>query len=159
MMGRSPVALREKFSFFFYSNDRGEPPHVHVRTGSGMMKFWLTPTVRLAKKAKGVSRQDERKALHIVRRNRPELLERRYWRDGMPFSHEARSVRATPKFLVLTLADSRTIRAPWGAISAKLSRAVHRDRACLELLPGGTGIHWPSLDEHLSVAGILRDVQ
>ena len=26
---------------FFYSNERGEPPHIHVRSGDFEAKFWL----------------------------------------------------------------------------------------------------------------------
>jgi hypothetical protein len=37
-----PTLLRvEGFRFFFFSNERGEPPHVHVVKGSGTAKVWL----------------------------------------------------------------------------------------------------------------------
>lgn len=43
-----PTLLQvEGFRFFFYSNERGEPPHVHVERGEGDAKFWLEP-LRLA---------------------------------------------------------------------------------------------------------------
>ena len=43
-----PTALRVgTFRFHFYSNERAEPPHIHVRTPAGECKFWLDP-VRLA---------------------------------------------------------------------------------------------------------------
>jgi len=39
-----PTLLQvEGFRFFFYSNERGEPPHVHVERGEGEAKFWLDP--------------------------------------------------------------------------------------------------------------------
>ena len=31
--------------FHFYSDEGSEPPHVHVDTGDGECKFWLTPVV------------------------------------------------------------------------------------------------------------------
>ncbi|MGH7857201.1 MAG: DUF4160 domain-containing protein [Candidatus Binatia bacterium] len=31
------------FRFYFFSNERHEPPHVHVRKGGGKAKFWLRP--------------------------------------------------------------------------------------------------------------------
>jgi hypothetical protein len=40
------VLLWRGYRFFFWSGDRGEPPHVHVRKGSGEAKIWLDP-VRL----------------------------------------------------------------------------------------------------------------
>jgi hypothetical protein len=39
-----PTVYRERgFRFFFWSNERNEPPHVHVESGDGYAKFWLTP--------------------------------------------------------------------------------------------------------------------
>ena len=46
-----PVVFRYKsFRFFFYSNEGNprEDMHIHVRSGFGEAKFWLTPTVYLA---------------------------------------------------------------------------------------------------------------
>jgi hypothetical protein len=40
-----PTVLRS--GFFFYSNDREEPPHVHVERNENRAKFWLDP-VRLS---------------------------------------------------------------------------------------------------------------
>lgn len=31
------------YRFFFYSNERGEPPHVHVERDRLRAKFWLAP--------------------------------------------------------------------------------------------------------------------
>jgi hypothetical protein len=44
-----PTVLRLlNWRFHFYSNEGHEPPHIHVRTGDGECKFWLSP-VRLAR--------------------------------------------------------------------------------------------------------------
>ena len=49
-----PTILRiGAFRFHFYSDERNEPPHIHVATPDGECKFWLEP-VRLARN-KGVS--------------------------------------------------------------------------------------------------------
>lgn len=38
------------YEFRFYSRgEAAEPPHIHVRKGRMEAKFWLTPTVRLAR--------------------------------------------------------------------------------------------------------------
>jgi len=29
--------------FFFYTNERNEPPHIHVKKGDSECKFWLHP--------------------------------------------------------------------------------------------------------------------
>ena len=43
-----PVVLRiGPYEFFFYSNERQEPAHIHVERDADEAKFWLDP-VRLA---------------------------------------------------------------------------------------------------------------
>jgi hypothetical protein len=40
----SPTVLqRGPYRFFFFSSDRGEPPHVHVTRDRRTAKFWLQP--------------------------------------------------------------------------------------------------------------------
>jgi hypothetical protein len=44
-----PTVLRVgEFRFHFYSDERNEPPHIHVRAPEGECKFWLAP-IALAK--------------------------------------------------------------------------------------------------------------
>jgi hypothetical protein len=31
------------YRFYFYSNERGEPPHIHVQRERFLAKFWLSP--------------------------------------------------------------------------------------------------------------------
>jgi hypothetical protein len=39
-----PTVLRVgPLRFFFYSNEAGEPPHVHVQRDLALAKFWLAP--------------------------------------------------------------------------------------------------------------------
>ena len=39
-----PTLLRwNGYQFFFWSGDRGEPPHVHVKKGAVEAKVWLDP--------------------------------------------------------------------------------------------------------------------
>jgi hypothetical protein len=41
-----PTVLRiGPFRFHFYSDERGEPAHIHVRTSEGECKFWLEPVI------------------------------------------------------------------------------------------------------------------
>lgn len=55
-----PTVLRiGAFRFHFYSDERDEPPHIHVATDDAECKFWLDP-VRLARN-KGVRP-------HLIRR-------------------------------------------------------------------------------------------
>jgi Protein of unknown function (DUF2442) len=63
------------------------------------------------------------------------------------------SVTFTADELVVTLADGRRIATPL-AWYPRLRDASASVRGHFELMP--MGIHWPELDEDLSVAGMLR---
>jgi hypothetical protein len=65
----------------------------------------------------------------------------------------ARAIEFTATELVVTLADGRKIVTPleW---YPRLRSASVVQRANYEIMP--MGIHWPDLDEDLSVAGMLR---
>jgi hypothetical protein len=65
----------------------------------------------------------------------------------------ARTVEFNATDLVVTLADGRKIATPldW---YPRLKRASAAQRANYEIMP--MGIHWPDIDEDLSVAGMLK---
>ncbi len=67
----------------------------------------------------------------------------------------AQRIEAAPAALVIIFED-REARIPWEKCSSKLAAATVEQRQRAELSPGGYGIHWPLIDEHLSVAGLLR---
>jgi hypothetical protein len=64
-------------------------------------------------------------------------------------------VSVTDDSLQVTLRDGRTISAPL-AWFPKLARANPKERAAWEPAAAGLGIHWPLIDEDLSVEGLLR---
>jgi hypothetical protein len=66
-----------------------------------------------------------------------------------------KSVEITDEFLTVTLRDGRVISTPieW---YPRLRRAKRAGRAVWEWDGDGVGIHWPLLDEDLSIAGMLR---
>ena len=67
---------------------------------------------------------------------------------------QAHNVKCTDVAIFVDLLDGRTISAPlvW---FPKLSQATKEQLDNWELLGDGEGIHWPELDEDLSVAGLL----
>jgi hypothetical protein len=65
------------------------------------------------------------------------------------------SVETTEDELSVGLADGRTIIVPL-AWFPRLLHATPEQRRRWELLGDGEGIHWPDVDEDLSVAGLLR---
>jgi hypothetical protein len=66
---------------------------------------------------------------------------------------KARSVEFTVTDLVVTLMDGRKIVTPldW---YPRLQRASASERGQYEIMP--MGIHWPAIDEDLSIAGMLK---
>ena len=74
----------------------------------------------------------------------------------LPVDREARAsqVRVTQDELVIQLRDGRSITAPL-AWFPRLLHATPAQRNNWELLGDGEGIHWPDVDEDLSVAGLL----
>lgn len=60
-----PTVLRiGAYRFFFYSNEQGEPRHIHVQQQNMLANFWLQP-VALASSS-GFSAQDLRKLGELV---------------------------------------------------------------------------------------------
>lgn len=78
---------------------------------------------------------------------------------GMPSTPSAGAsvlaVRFVDESISVDLADGRTISAPL-AWYPRLLNASEEERDDWELAAGGHGIHWPAIDEDLSVEGLLR---
>lgn len=70
-----PTVLRiGPYRFHFYSDERGEPPHIHVRTSDGECKFWLDP-VMLARN-RGLAPHSIREVERLVFEHQAFLLEK-----------------------------------------------------------------------------------
>ena len=66
----------------------------------------------------------------------------------------AQSVTASDEALTVGLADGRTITVPL-AWFPRLAHGTPAERANWRLIGGGVGIHWPDLDEDISVESLL----
>lgn len=69
--------------------------------------------------------------------------------------HRVRDVRFDDERLIVDLTDGRTISVPleW---YPRLFAATAEQRANWRIAGGGYGIHWPAVDEDLSIEGLLR---
>ncbi len=67
----------------------------------------------------------------------------------------AQSIRATAEMLMIC-ADGQEFSFTWQECSPRLANANENERLQAELSPGGYGIHWPLIDEDLSINGLLR---
>ncbi len=69
-----PTILRiGPYRFFFFSEEGGEPVHVHVIREQTEAKFWVRPTVGVAVN-QGFAQHELRKIVRLVEENR-ELIE------------------------------------------------------------------------------------
>jgi hypothetical protein len=66
-------------------------------------------------------------------------------------------VSVTSDRLIVILADGRELSAPL-AWFPRLSEATDEERRKWRLIGRGQGIHWPQLDEDVSVASLLRAI-
>lgn len=64
------------------------------------------------------------------------------------------SIEITEDEIIAHLMDGRTISVPL-AWSWRLSEAEEEQRQRFEILGDGQGIHWPDIDEDISVEGML----
>jgi hypothetical protein len=69
-----------------------------------------------------------------------------------------KSVKITDDYLAVTLDDGRVIQTPleW---YPRLKAATRKERTQWKWWGSGRAIHWPALDEHLGIAGMLRGMR
>jgi hypothetical protein len=67
----------------------------------------------------------------------------------------AKNVRVTDRALIVELLDGRVVSVPL-AWYPRLAEGSPAERRRWELLGPGIGIHWPALDEDISVEGVLQ---
>jgi hypothetical protein len=67
---------------------------------------------------------------------------------------QVQDVRVTAKVLEVVLRDGRTLSVPvqW---YPRLAHGSPRERQRWRLIGDGVGIHWPDLDEDISISGLL----
>jgi hypothetical protein len=67
----------------------------------------------------------------------------------------ARHVRVTGSALIVELNDGRTVSVPleW---YPRLANGTRGERQQWQLIGPGIGIHWPALDEDISIEGLLQ---
>ena len=75
--------------------------------------------------------------------------------SAIKMNSDAVDVETTDSVLRVTLADGRELSAPleW---FPRLRDATAEQRGHWRLIGGGEGIHWPDVDEDISIATLLR---
>jgi hypothetical protein len=78
-------------------------------------------------------------------------------RAYVPVSALAKAVEFDDEMMRVTFTDGRVLGVPL-AWFPSLREASPQQRARYEIGGGGIGLHWPELDEDLSVAGLMAGV-
>lgn len=75
-------------------------------------------------------------------------------RAYVPASALAKSVEFNDVMMIVSLADGRVLGVPLAWFPLLMS-ATPEQRAHYEIGGGGTSLHWPEIDEDLSLAGLM----
>ena len=75
--------------------------------------------------------------------------------SAVKFDATAVDVKVTDDQVLVVLADGRELAAPL-AWFPRLADATESQRKNWRLIGSGQGIHWPDVDEDISVASLLR---
>ncbi len=70
-------------------------------------------------------------------------------------THKIDSIRFDQNFIYLNI-DGNNIKVALDSLSLKLKSADEYQRMFYKISPSGYGIHWPLIDEDLSIEGILK---
>ena len=68
--------------------------------------------------------------------------------------HEVSDISVTDDVLNMVI-DGNKYHFPFAELSTRLLNASKAERERIEVSPSGYGIHWPLLDEDLSIDGLL----
>jgi Protein of unknown function (DUF2442) len=81
----------------------------------------------------------------------------KFQRAYVPVSALAKAVECDHEMLRVTFTDGRVLSVPlaWFPV---LRKATPEQRARCEIGGGGVSLHWPELDEDLSIAGLMAGV-
>lgn len=69
--------------------------------------------------------------------------------------HEVGNLDFEGDWMILTV-DGQGYRLLLTQVSERLANATEADRQIYRIAPSGYGIHWPALDEDLSINGLLK---
>ena len=71
-------------------------------------------------------------------------------------THKIETIHFNQDFIILNI-DGNELTIPLDKLSSRLKSASEIERSLYKISPSGYGIHWPLIDEDLSIDGILRD--
>ncbi len=72
--------------------------------------------------------------------------------------HDIENLHFSGEYMIITI-DGQEKRFKIGEISPALQKASQHERNAYEISPSGYGIHWPLIDEDISIDGLLGIVR
>jgi hypothetical protein len=72
--------------------------------------------------------------------------------------HDVQGIEFAGSTMILHV-DGQTVAVGLAKVSAALAKAGKSERETFTVSPAGYGIHWPMLDEDLSINGLLRQAR
>jgi len=69
--------------------------------------------------------------------------------------YNIQEIRFDKEFLFIRI-DNKSYKIRIRDISLKLTAATDKERLAYTVSPSGYGLHWPAIDEDLSISGILK---
>jgi hypothetical protein len=73
----------------------------------------------------------------------------------MSKQHDVENLEFNEDWMILGV-DGQVYRLALAQVSERLANASEADRKIYRIAPSGYGIHWPTLDEDLSINGLLK---
>jgi Protein of unknown function (DUF2442)/Domain of unknown function (DUF4160) len=141
-----------RFHFHAAEGSPREPMHVHIDKAGAKAKFWLEPEIRLS-----VARGFSSKQFWEIETRSSSPVQIASRRLGMvTFVREPQATRAwcDEDDLWVELDDGRKIATPL-AYFPRLLHISDAQRCRVELSARGTALHWPEVDEDISVETLV----
>jgi hypothetical protein len=164
-----PTILRiNGFRFFFYSNENDEPAHVHVEKGDAEGKIWLEPTLEavyfvgfssaelndIMDIASSNLKNFIKNGMSTLANNQYDPIENLIFTEGLRI--EALDFHPDQDLMLIIL-NTKVVLTQNLSSYGFLKTADKSQLLQYELIGRGTGVHWTSLDEDLSLKGFLKN--
>lgn len=153
--------------FFFYSNESNEPIHVHIVKGDAHGKVWLEPSIEI-NYLEGFTPSEKKKIMTVIQKHSENFKAK--WKgtsanksfDSIEYiiltiGLRIKAIDIHPELDLMTIYLSTHAVLTHNLSSYPLLKGAESNHLLdYEIIGGGTGVHWPSLDEDLSLKGFLQ---
>jgi hypothetical protein len=152
---------------FFYSNEGHEPIHIHARKGDAECKYGFNTSLYEISEVWSFNFTPElRREIRKISFDNFDLIvdkwTDRFGTNAAPNDEDvvlAKSINRQDDYMVLLISSlDIEVGIPWNKCSKGMAAASKEQQLNCELSPGGYGIHWPDLEEDLSIGGLVATV-